>query len=58
MKQEISEELTNKFYCLTGLAYYYREIEGNEASINNSIQFVFICVLTQQPKGQLQNKHV
>jgi hypothetical protein len=24
---------------------------------NNSIQFLFICVLTQQPKGQLQSEH-
>jgi hypothetical protein len=24
---------------------------------NNSIQFLFICMLTQQPKGQLQSEH-
>jgi hypothetical protein len=24
---------------------------------NNSVQFLFICLLTQQPKGQLQSKH-
>jgi hypothetical protein len=51
-KKETKQGNTYKEYIIIAIIIIIINIDNN-----NSIKFLFICVLTQQPKRQLQGEH-
>jgi hypothetical protein len=58
MKKETLQTMINK--NISGSKYvsvYVNNNNSNDHDNSNSIKFLFICLLTQQPMGQLQSEH-